>query len=213
MRVDLESPDPDIVLEATRVIRGGGIVLYPSDTIYGLGCDPFHAGAVKKIYDLKGRDLSKGVLLLVPTLDWVNRLAGTVSPVAEYLMSRHWPGPLTLLFSPSSGVPSELVGSGKRIGVRYPESRFLQLWMNSLSGPIVSTSANLSGSSVPQDLRNLRRLFSSRVDLFLEAGEPEASLPSTVVDMVGIPRIVREGIFWEKIRKDLTQFAESSMSD
>ena len=88
MWVDLGSPDSEIVEEAARVIRAGGVVLYPSDTIYGLGCDPFNTEAVKKLYAMKGRDERKGVLLLVPDLEWVDRLAAEISPVAEFLMGR-----------------------------------------------------------------------------------------------------------------------------
>lgn len=208
MWVDLESPDPGVIGEATRVIRAGGVVLYPSDTIYGLGCNPFDTEAVRRIYSLKGRDESKGVLLLVPSRAWVRQLAAEIPPEAEHLMDRYWPGPLTLLFRPSSLVPSNIVGGEGLLGIRYPESGFLQAWMESLSGPIVSTSANLSGIPEPENLEALRKLFYNQVDLFLEAGELAAKPPSTVVNMVGVPQIVRSGARNEEIEEALARFSE-----
>jgi L-threonylcarbamoyladenylate synthase len=208
MWVDLGSPDPGTIEDAVRITKEGGVVFYPSDTIYGLGCDPFHIQAVKKLYAIKGRDEGKGVLLLVPDLEWVDRLAAVVSPEAEYLISRFWPGKLTLLFQPSSRVPSSVIGRGGRIGLRLPDSRFLQDWMRSLSGPLVSTSANLSGSAVPQDLGTLREIFYEQVDLFLEAGELSAIAPSTVVDLLGDPKILRGGEGQREVEAALAEFSK-----
>jgi len=193
MWVDLDSPAEEIVAEAVHVIRSGGIVFYPSDTIYGLGCDPFDDEALKRLYRLKGRNEGKGVLLLVPNREWVRRLVADVPLVADRLMDSLWPGPLTLLLPASRQVPSGLCGKEGKIGVRCPDSKFLQEWMNSLCGPVVSTSANLSGQGVPNNLEALRDLFLNRVDLFLEAGELAGYPPSTVLDLVGRPKVVRRG--------------------
>ncbi len=212
MWVDLESPDPAVIDKATRVICSGGVVLYPSDTIYGLGCDPFNRAAVKRIYALKLRDAGKGVLLLVPNRLWADRLAVEIPPVANHLMERYWPGPLTLLFRPRSSVPSILVGGGERIGVRCPDNPFLQAWLDSWCKPIVSTSANRSGIPAPETMEDLRDLFYDRVDLFLEAGEPTARAPSTVVDIVGVPRIVRSGARDKEIENALAHFEEGQSS-
>lgn len=208
MWVDLRSPDPGTIDEAVRIIREGGVVLYPSDTIYGLGCDPFIPRAVRKLYSIKGREQSKGVLLLIPDLGWVDRLTAEIPPEAEYLINRFWPGELTLLFQPSAGVPPSVIGQGGRIGIRLPDSRFLQDWMKSLSGPLVSTSANRSGDAVVPDLETLREVFCEQVDLFLEAGELAERTPSTVVDMVGYPRIVRGGAGEKEIGAALAQFGQ-----
>lgn len=193
MLVDLGSPDSAVIEEAARIIKDGGVVLYPSDTIYGLGCDPFNADAVKRVYEMKGRDEGKGVLLLIPGRAWVDRLAAEVLPVAEHLMGQFWPGPLTLLFPPSPSVPSSVVGREGKIGIRCPDSPFLKSWMESIQGPLVSTSANLSRKAIPKTLKTLRDIFYDKVDLFLEAGELAARPVSTVVDLLGVPRIVRRG--------------------
>jgi L-threonylcarbamoyladenylate synthase len=206
MWVDLAAPDPGAIAEATRVIRAGGVVLYPSDTIYGLGCDPFRAGAVKQIFEMKRRKEDQGVLLLVPDRSWMSQLAEEIEPVTEYLAERFWPGPLTLLLQPSSSVPAHLVGSRGRIGLRCPDSKFLLAWLEALSGPIVSTSANISGTPVPEDLKTLRQLFQNEVDLFIEAGDLKETSPSTVVDTVGAPGIVRRGCQIQEIEKALSQF-------
>jgi len=205
MLVDLGSPDSAVIEEAMRTIQDGGIVLYPSDTIYGLGCDPFNADAVRRIYEIKGRDEGKGVLVLIPDLEWVDRLAAEVSSAAEHLMDQFWPGPLTLLFPPSPSVPSSVVGREGRIGIRCPDSPFLLAWMESLRGPLVSTSANLSREAIPKTLEALRGIFYDKVDLFLEAGELTARPASTVVDLLGDPQIVRRGAGHQKIEAVLAR--------
>jgi L-threonylcarbamoyladenylate synthase len=212
MWVDLASPDMDVIAEATSIIQTGGVVLYPSDTIYGMGCDPFHSEAVSKIFALKRRSREKGLLVLVPDAVWMKQLAEEVPPVANYLADRFWPGPLTLLLRSKTSMPSAVVGSSKRIGVRCPDSKFLLLWLEALSGPIVSTSANISGLPVPKDTKTLRELFFDRVDLFIEARELKETEPSTVVDVTGEPKIVRGGCKETEVEEALTRFSQERSS-
>jgi L-threonylcarbamoyladenylate synthase len=206
MWVDLASPDPATITKAANVIRDGGIVFYPSDTIYGLGCDPFQPRAVQKVFAAKGRDEGKGVLLLVPSRDWVTQLAVEIPSVVEFLIDRFWPGPLTLLMRPRSILPANVIGNQGRVGMRCPDSLFLHMWLKELSTPLVSTSANISGSAPSGDLAVLRSLFQDKVDLFLEAGDLPEILPSTVVDVTNEPRIVRRGDRGEEVREALYQF-------
>ena len=204
MWVDLEAPEPSIISEAVRVIRTGGIILYPTDTVYGLGCDPFNEHALRKLFDLKGRQEEKGVLLLVPDSSWVSRL-GVISPIAAELMECLWPGPVTMLFEPLPVAPEGVLGKGGKIGIRYPENRFLRSWLEALGSPIVSTSANLSGQPAPSTLSGIRELFEGKVDLLVEAGEPTLSRPSTVVDLEDPPRIVREGAGCREVQETLDE--------
>ena len=129
MWVDLEAPDPGTIAVAARAIQRGDIVLYPSDTIYGLGCDPFQAAAVAKLFLIKRRKQDQGVLLLVPDRSWMHHLSKEVTPVAGFLADRFWPGPLTLLLQPGASVPPEVVGGQSRIGIRCPDSAFLLAWL------------------------------------------------------------------------------------
>lgn len=175
------------------MIRGGGVVLYPSDTIYGLGCDPFRAEAVERIFRIKGRPEEKGVLVLIPDESYLKSFCRKIPRDAAKLMRRFWPGPVTFLFPARSDLPELLKGRGDKIGLRLPLSRFLREWMGQIPGPLVSTSANLSGHPPPEDPAEIKQLFHDQVDLILEAGRL-AGKPSSVVDLtVDPPRLVRAG--------------------
>ncbi len=173
---------------------------YPADTIYGLGCDPLNRHALQRIFAIKGRPESRGVLVLVPDMAAASRLAKEIPAEAAGLMEQFWPGPLTIVMKARPDLPAELTGDGSTIGVRQPLNAFLEAWMRELQGPIVSTSANRSGEPTSADPAELRRLFESVVDLFLESTVPVQGIPSTVVDVSRRPfRIVREGVLAERI--------------
>lgn len=194
MRIDLQSPDRDMLRRAAETVRQGGVVLYPTDTIYGLGCDPRNATALRRLFRIKGRPEERGVLVLAPDLGSAFSLISGLHPEAREILDRYWPGPLTGIFPAAEDLPGELTGGTRTIGVRVPSLPLLRLWMEELGGPLVSTSANRSGEPVPTDLAKLRELFESVVDLFLEAGEPASTTPSTVVDFTTRPfRVVRQG--------------------
>lgn len=206
--VDLLNPDPKVVSEASRVLRRGGIVVYPTDTIYGIGCDALNERSVRRILKLKGRPREKGFLVLVAAKDWLHRLALSVPSEAEELLETFWPGPLTVLVEAADQVPEPLLDPERRLGVRLPAPPFLQQWIQHAGVPIVSTSANLSGEPYRGDLNYLRTTFLPRVDLFLECSDPRTmhSAPSTVVDLTRRPfRIVRRGAASEALEAFLAE--------
>jgi L-threonylcarbamoyladenylate synthase len=210
MRVDLESPQAGIIEEAVRVIKGGGVVLYPSDTIYGLGCDPFNQRAVERLYELKQKKERKGFLVLVPNPSWVEKLTREVSSCGRRLQVDFWPGPVTILFLGNPSLPEGLLGAGGRIGLRCPASLFLRSWLRALGGPLVSTSANLSGQILAGSVADLRELFAAHVDLFLEAGDLENNEPSTVVDVtLDPPQIVRCGAASASVEAYLKAYSQN----
>lgn len=208
VNVDLLNPDPKVVSEASRVLRRGGIVVYPTDTIYGIGCNAFNENSVKRVLELKGRPREKGFLVLVASKDWLPRLARSVPCEAEEVLDTFWPGPLTILLEAADQVPELLLDSEGRLGVRFPAPPFLQQWIQHAGVPIVSTSANLSGEPYRGDLNYLRTAFLPRVDLFLECSDPRTmhSAPSTVVDLTRRPfRIVRRGAASETLEAFLAE--------
>lgn len=177
---------------------------YPTDTVFGLGCDPFNRRALNRLYELKGRPSEKGVLVLVPSTAIAASLVTALPPSASVLMNRFWPGPVTLVLPAAKSLPLELTGAAGTVGLRQPLNPFLQAWMEVLGGPVVSTSANRSGEPIPADLAGLRGSFETRVDLFLEAGEPQPTLPSTVVDLSSKPfRVLRPGTLADEVAKVL----------
>jgi len=206
VRFDLGSPPPEIIEKAARAIRHGGIVLYPTDTLYGLGCDPFNEEALQRLFTIKGRSQKKGVLLLIPNYTDSTDVSNDIPDLFYELAEAFWPGPVTLLLEGNSSCSRLLLGKGGKVGLRHPDLAFLQLWMEAIPGPIVSTSANVSGEPLAA-LEDLKQLFDHQVDLILEGRESkQPSQPSTVVDLtMNPPRIVRAGRWAGRVGEFLTR--------
>ena len=168
--------------EAVRVLRGGGIILYPTDTVWGLGCDATDADAVRKIYALKHSDNKKSMLVLCASADmvvrYVNRAPGIAFEVMELATS-----PLTLILPGAVGVAENLVPDEGTLGVRVPDHAFCQRMLRGLGRPIVSTSANLSGEATPVRLQEVAREIVEGVDFVVDPrfeGKPTRKASSII---------------------------------
>ena len=168
--------------EAVRVLRAGGIILYPTDTVWGLGCDATDADAVRKIYALKHSDNKKSMLVLCASADmvvrYVNRAPGIAFEVMELATS-----PLTLILPGAVGVAENLVPDEGTLGVRVPDHAFCQAMLRGLGRPIVSTSANLSGEATPVRLQEVAREIVEGVDFVVDPrfeGKPTRKASSIV---------------------------------
>jgi len=194
MKVDPHVPEDRSLVLAAEVIQAGGVVVYPTETVYGLGANAWNRDAVKRIQAIKRRPENKPVLVIVHSDESVRRLTVAISGAAEALMSAFWPGPLTLVFRAARDVPEELTLGTGTIGIRIP-SLPLCLRLAELCGlPITSTSANAAGAPVPPTVAEIESALAPGVDLFLDAGVLPARPPSTVVDVSGpIPRLLRQG--------------------
>jgi L-threonylcarbamoyladenylate synthase len=184
-----------VIEQAANTIKKGGVVLHPSDTIYGLGCDPFQEASLRRIVKIKQRSPEKGFLVLIPGLEWVGRLCLTQPPLLASVAAEFWPGPLTILLEARPELSAWLVGHGGKIGIRWPRPVFLKQWLEKIGGPVVSTSANPSGSSTILAISEAWAAFGHRVDLVLDAGTLPPAKPSTVLDLSGpgSPQILRRG--------------------
>ena len=195
-----------MIERAAQAIRQGKVVLYPTDTLYGLGCDPFNEEALRRLFAIKGRSETKGVLLLVQDYSYANAVSDHIPDLFYDLVETFWPGPVTLLLEGNSSCSRLILGKDGKVGLRHPDLAFLQLWMEAIPGPIVSTSANVSGQPLAA-LEGLKQLFDHQVDLILEGREREQpSQPSTVVDLtMDPPRIVRAGRWASRVEEFLTR--------
>ncbi|HUV14492.1 MAG TPA: L-threonylcarbamoyladenylate synthase [Acidobacteriota bacterium] len=206
MWVDACGSEFEVIERAAEVVRRGGVLLYPSDTIYGLGCNPFCESAVRRILEIKKRSGEKGLLVLVPSQDWLERLARDVDSALLGICDRFWPGPLTILLKARPELSRELTGGEGTIGIRQPANPVLQEWMERIPGPVVSTSANLSGTEVITSASELKELFGSLVDLFIQSSEPVSGTPSTVVDLTCTPpKILRQGPLGRQVERYLAR--------
>ena len=193
-RVDLLRPEPEILAAAAEVLRKGGIVVYPTETLYGIGADPRHERALERLQQAKERTDPKPVLLVAASLDDVRPFITALTPEAELLVQAFWPGPLTLLLPASEAAPHGVTRGSGRVGIRVPSSPVALGLARAFGGPVTSTSANTTGHPTPADIDGIAGMLGTSVDLYLDAGPLPPSLPSTVVDAAACPvRLVREG--------------------
>jgi len=174
LRIDKES-----IREAAATILKGGLVVYPTDTVYGLGCDPFDKEAVNKVADVKRR-IKGNFPVLVETIEKAKEL-GEVDGDAETLALRFWPGPLTIVVSSRAELPSSIVGTDRMVGLRVPGRKDTLDFISMCGGSLVGTSANISGAPSMRRADEALKTFEGKVDLVLDGGSLAKSPESTVV--------------------------------
>ncbi len=176
------------------VIFRGGVIAYPTDTFYALGADPKNPAAVKKLYEIKGRQVDQPILLLIGKVDDVKEWAAEISPASEDLMKKYWPGPLTIVFKARAGVLRELTAGTGTIGLRVPGNELTCSLLNFLDIALTGTSANASGRPSPQTAEETAASVGYLVDLILDGGRTAGGRPSTVVDVTtDRPKVLRKG--------------------
>jgi len=194
LKVSPDSPDPVSIRRAADAIRRGELVVFPTETVYGLAADALNEAAVALVFEAKGREETRALPVQIAGVEQLSRVASGIPQGALALAERFWPGPLTLVLPKSDAVPDAVTGGGGTIGVRVPDHPVALALLRELGTPIVATSANVSGRSAPRSAGCAIRGFGNLVSIVLDAGECRIGVPSTVVDMtVTPPRIVREG--------------------
>ena len=181
-------------IEAAEIIARGGIIAFRTDTFYGLGADPLNAVAVRRIRELKGREDSKPILVLISDLSEVDRFITHQSEVFKKVADRFWPGPLTLVGVARPELPDELTAGTGTIGVRLPDEDSVRALVRACGGALTATSANTSGQPPARTAEDVRNYFPAGIDLIIDGGEVNATQASTVLDLSGArARLVREG--------------------
>lgn len=187
----IEADDPSALVAALEVLRAGGLVAFPTDTVYGLGALAFEGQAVARLYMAKKRGIEKAIPVLLGEASALETV-GSASAMARRLAEAFWPGPLTLVVLKRPEVP-DAVGLAGTVGVRVPNHP-VALRLLEAAGPLATTSANRSGSSSPRTADEVRAELDDRIDLVLDGGECPGGRPSTVVDCTGSePVVLREG--------------------
>jgi L-threonylcarbamoyladenylate synthase len=182
----------DILKEAVRVIKNGGIVAIPTDTVYGLAVDPYNKTAIKRLYTIKGRSEKKPVALLISSLSQVNKFALNVPKKAKDLIKKNWPGALTLIFNKKGTVPAYLNSSLPTIGIRMPNHKKALAIIKACGGALAVTSANRSGEDPAVTPEQLKKMVG--IDLIIEDGESGLGIASSVVAVSGDEiTILRQG--------------------
>ncbi|MEM3565899.1 MAG: L-threonylcarbamoyladenylate synthase [Candidatus Bathyarchaeia archaeon] len=193
-KVNPENPEAKIIHEAACIIRNGGLVAFPTETVYGLGADALNAKAVLALFKAKRRPLDNPPIVHVGKFEDVYKLVKEVPAKAEILMKTFWPGPLTLVFRRSSIVPNVTVAGLDTIAVRMPKHNVALALIRECGCPIAAPSANLAGKPSPTTAEHVLEDLDGRIDAVLDAGPTRIGVESTVLDMtVDPPQILRPG--------------------
>jgi len=198
-----------MIAETKKVLKGGGIIAFPTDTFYGLGANPYNTEAVDKIYSIKGRDPEKPLLLLIDSIVKLDGLVEEVSESSTKLIESFWPGPLTMLFKPKHTVPKNITTG--LIGIRQPGNSITRKVLAELNYPLTAPSANISGEDPTTTAEQVIDRLGNKVDLILDAGICRGGEPSTLVDSTQTPvRLLRAGaISFKSIQKSLNEIPQN----
>ncbi len=192
LSINPHNPQVRLVNKVVGCLENGGVIAYPTDTIYGVGCDIFNKKAVKKIYQLKSRDVRKPFSFICFDLSDVTKYA-QVSNFAFKIMKRRLPGPYTFVLEATRLVPDLLMTKQRTVGIRIPENNIAEMVVKSLGHPLVTTSANISGEDALGDPHEIETVLGKQLDMVVDGGII-FSEPSTVISLVDDKiEILREG--------------------
>ena len=188
----VSSQDPQAISLALRILRAGGLVAFPTDTVYGVGALAFGQAAIEAIYVAKDRPLEKAIPILIGDVEDLEKVAVDIPMAARRLAARFWPGPLTIILPKRADLPPA-VSATATVGVRVPDHSVARALLRA-AGPMAVTSANLSGRESPRSAGEVMAQLGGRIPLILDGGETPGGVPSTVVDVTGVePVILRPG--------------------
>lgn len=197
IKVDIDCPKADIIKEVAEIIKKGGVVVIPTDTVYGLTADPFNEKAMRRVYEVKGREEGKPLPIL---LGESHDAFSLVKPSEAFwkLAKAFWPGSLTIVETLSENAPSHLSVWGS-IGVRLPNCNLCRALAREVGGAIIGTSANISHMKSPVTVDEAYEMLKDKVDLYIDGGKARIGISSTVVSIInGDIKILREGAVKEK---------------
>jgi L-threonylcarbamoyladenylate synthase len=193
-KINPTSPDPEIIAEAAAVIKQGGVVVFPTRCLYGLGADALDPDAVEKIIKIKQRPEDNPILVLIHSRRQLDSLVANITPAAVAIMDAFWPGRVTLVFEASVALSNRLTARTGKIGVRLAGHPVAAALVKQVGSPVTGTSANLSGRPGCHQVHYLDPPITKQVDLVLDAGMLKGGAGSTIVDVTAdAPQILREG--------------------
>jgi L-threonylcarbamoyladenylate synthase len=194
IQVDPANVRPDLMEQACETLRHGGLVAFPTDTLYALGANGLDPAAIERVLTVKGRHHGKPLSILVPSVEAAENLAASLPDGVRSLMQAFWPGALTVVVKASARIPAILRGAAGTVGLRMPAGSVAQALLTTFAGPIIGTSANKSGGADPADARTVQKTVGGQIDLILDGGRVTLGVPSTVIDCTRQPaHILREG--------------------
>lgn len=194
VKIDAEKIDMSLIAEAGMIIKKGGLVAFPTETVYGLGGNALDPAASKKIYEAKGRPSDNPLIVHIAKLDSLYEIADSIPPAALKLADRYWPGPLTMIFDKKPLVPKETTGGLDTVAVRFPSHPVAQALIEASGGFIAAPSANISGRPSPTSGEHVFADMNGRIDMIIDSGRCDIGLESTIIDFTDeVPMMLRPG--------------------
>lgn len=195
------------VNNAVNTLKSGGIIAIPTDTVYGIGADPFNPVAVQKLYTIKGRPEDKPIPLVLGSVEDVHQVTQKLPDFFFHLTKKYWPGGLTIIVQAKNLLP-QLTAEGTTVGLRIPNQPILLKILQKFGGPIAITSANLSGKPASTSPQEFGVELTTKIDYIVDDGQTSGPIPSTVYDIsVSPPQVRREGVIsTETLHKELMCF-------
>lgn len=193
-KIDSENPEPAVIERAAAILRAGGLVAFPTETVYGLGANGLDAAAVAGIYEAKGRPARNPIILHVASVAEAMPLVTNWPERAQKLAERFWPGPLTIILPRSDKVPDIVTGGGPTVAIRCPSHSVAHALIREAGVPIAAPSANRSSEISPTLAEHVLKGLDGRIDAILDGGPTHEGIESTVLDLSGaVPRLLRPG--------------------
>ena len=177
-----------------QIIKNGGIVIFPTETVYGIGTNALNEQSIKHLFEIKQRPLNKPISLLVNSMKMIEEIATDISDIEYALMKNFFPGPLTIILKKNNIIPNIVTSNSNTVGIRMPANKIALELLNYANIPIATTSSNLSGNPSQTNFENTIKDFKNSADYFINGGESEIGLASTVIQIVNnTPYILRQG--------------------
>ena len=180
--------------KAAQFIKQGKIVVFPTETVYGIGTNGLDEKAVKKLYEIKQRPINKPISLLVSNMEMIHSVAKDITQVEYNIMEKFFPGPLTIILKKKDIVPDIVTAGQDTVGIRMPSGEIARKLVELANVPIAAPSANMSGEPSGTNLQEIMKCFEGKVDFAIDGGNSELGIGSTIVQVIdGKPQILRQG--------------------
>lgn len=194
LKINREKPEPAKIRRAVLIIRRGGLVAFPTDTVYGLGADARNSRAVKKIFVVKGRPRTNPLPILIAKKSDLKKYTLGISRKIKKLTDKFWPGPLTLALKKKKIISDAVTAGKKTVGVRVPKNPVALALIQTLGRPLATTSANIAGKPSPTTSRGVKKYLNNKIELILDGGKTKLGVESTVLDCTtSPPTLLRSG--------------------
>ncbi len=186
-----------------KIIKNGGIVVFPTETVYGIGTNGLDEKAIKRLYEIKKRPFNKPISLLVSDIKMVEELAKEITDIEYKIMEKFFPGPLTIILKKKDIVPDILTSNGDTVGIRIPEGKIARKLIEYAKTPIATPSANITGKNAGVNIDNIKRDFGDEIDFYIDEGDSKLGKSSTIVKIENKKiNILREGTITKKQIED-----------